>query len=77
VYTCLQNIVVRALQGCTLLLALGHLIALASKSLLQMYELFLSSMQVNAPLGELLLQLVKLVLGFLQITRCTEHYTFS
>ena len=73
VYTCLESGMVRALQGCSLLLALSHLMALASKLLLQIYELFLGSMQVNVPLGKLPLQLVKLVLGFLQITSCTTH----
>ena len=73
VYTCLQSGVVRALQGCSLLLALSHLIALASKPLLKIYELFLGSVQFNAPLSKLLLQLVKVVLDFLQIGSCAEH----
>jgi len=77
VYTCLQSGMVRALQGCSLLLAVGHLLALASKVLLHIYELFLNSDQDNAPLIKLLLQLVILVLGFLQVTICTEHYTFN
>ena len=68
---------VRALQGCLLLLALSHLIALANKLLVQICELVFSSMHVNVPLGKLLLQLVQLVLGFLQITSCTEHHTFK
>ncbi len=49
---------VSPLQGYLLPLVSSHLITLVSKLLLQLEELFVGSMQVSAPLGKLLLQLV-------------------
>jgi len=58
VYTCLHTGMVSPLQGYLLPLVSSHLITLVSKLLLQLEELFVGSMQVSAPLGKLLLQLV-------------------